>query len=38
MRLWNAHPNKQAVNIYQEIRSNIQGLDRELQRSFIKLN
>jgi CHAT domain-containing protein len=29
---------KQAVNIYQEIRGNIQGLDRELQQSFIQSN
>ena len=29
---------KQSVNVYQEIRSNIQGLDRELQQSFIQSN
>ena len=29
---------KQSVNVYQEIRSNIQGLDRELQQSFVQSN
>ncbi len=29
---------KQAVNVYQEMRSNIQGLERETQQSFIKSN
>ncbi|MDQ2747214.1 MAG: CHAT domain-containing protein [Acidobacteriota bacterium] len=44
MNFWEAQKNsglailygKQAVNIYQELRKNIQGLDREIQKTYLE--